>query len=175
MTDEAAPLGWPKLKYAQIERERRWLCNEVPWPLVIGANSISDLYVSESQLRLRAVRDLSTDAVVFKLTRKGDLSPFKRLITTIYLAQEEHALLSQLPGKRLSKIRHAVRCPDGTTASVDAFSGGLEHLVIAEWEFETDKAMEAYQPPSFVGPEVTNDPRYTGGHLAGHGMPSSYT
>lgn len=175
MTDDAAAVGWPKLKYAQIERERRWLCNEVPWLWVIGSSSISDLYVSETQLRVRTVRDLSTDEAVFKLTRKGDLAPSKRLITTIYLANEEHELLSQLPGRRLRKIRHAVRCPDGTTASVDVFSGALQHLVMAEWEFETDEAMEAYQPPSFVGPEVTIDPRYTGGHLARHGLPSSCT
>jgi CYTH domain-containing protein len=175
MPDDAAALGWPNLKYVQIERERRWLCKEVPWPWVIGSSFISDLYVSETQLRVRAVRDLSTDEVVFKLTRKGDLAPSKRLITTIYLANEEHELLSQLPGRRLTKIRHSVQCPDGTTASVDVFSGALVHLVMAEWEFETDHAMEAYQPPSFVGPEVTNDRRYSGGHLAGHGTPSSYT
>jgi CYTH domain-containing protein len=174
MKDDADALGWPKLKYAQIERERRWLCSQVPWQWVVGSSSISDLYVSETQLRVREVRDLSTDAVLFKLARKADINPSKRLITTIYLAKEEHDLLSQLPGKTLSKVRHAVRCPDGTSASVDVFSGDLEHLIMVEWEFETDEAMEAYQPPSIVGPEVTDDLRYSGGHLARHGMPSSF-
>ena len=39
--ETARALGWPKLKYAFIERERRWLCQKVPEALVIGAEHIT--------------------------------------------------------------------------------------------------------------------------------------
>ena len=170
MEGEAAALGWPKLKYAQVERERRWLVRDMPSNLVVRSTAIEDLYLSDSQLRVRSVRDLSTDALLFKLARKADLAPSKRLITTIYLAAQEHRLLSQLPGARLSKVRHSIRCLDGTSASIDVFKGDLQGLMLAEWEFESDEVMEAYEPPDFVGPEVTADARYCGGALACRGM-----
>ena len=172
MEDDAPALGWAKLKYAQVERERRWLVRDVPWHLVVRSTSIEDLYVADTQLRVRRVRDLATDAVLFKIARKGDLAPSKRLITTIYLAAQEYDLLSQLPGQSLTKVRHSIRCTDGTLASIDVFTGELERLVLAEWEFETDEKMEAWRPPDFVGAEVTFDERYSGGQLAQNGMPT---
>lgn len=171
MEQDAAALGWPNLKYAQVERERRWLVKDVPWHLVVRSSSIVDLYVAETQLRVRSVRDVATGSALFKLARKADLSPSKRLITTIYLAAHEYELLSQLAGKRVTKVRHSIQCPDGTSASIDVFTGDTGHLVLAEWEFDSDEAMEAYEPPDFVGQEVTADERFSGGQLARHGMP----
>ncbi len=49
----AAALGWPKAKYAWVERERRWLCHAIPWQRVLRSESITDLYVTDTQLRLR--------------------------------------------------------------------------------------------------------------------------
>ena len=167
-------LGWPKLKYAQIERERRWLCNEMPQDFVVFSKAISDTYFIETQLRLRAVRDLATLAYQFKLSRKADVSPSERIITTIYLSENEHNLIAKLPGNRLEKVRHSLRCSDGNLASVDVFSGALEGLSLLEMEFDNEAAMASYQPPNFAGAEVTADLRYTGGKLAAQGMPPRY-
>lgn len=167
----SAALGWPKLKYAQIERERRWLCNEVPQELVVGSKALSDIYFSETQLRLRVVRDLATNAFQFKLTRKADISPNSRIITTIYLSESELDLFARLPGKRLEKVRHSLRLSDGNIASVDVFSGSLDGLRLIEMEFESEAGMTSYQPPKFAGAEVTADLRYNGGNLATQGMP----
>lgn len=49
----AAALGFPKVKYAWVERERRWLCRDVPLDRVIEAEAITDLYVTGTRLRLR--------------------------------------------------------------------------------------------------------------------------
>lgn len=171
MDKDAAAIGWPNLKYAQVERERRWLCDEVPQRGVVGLKSISDLYIANTQLRVREVYDLETGDTVFKLARKADIAHSKRLITNIYLTRTEYDLLSQHPGERLRKVRHTIRCSNGFNVSVDVFSGDLESLVLMEREFDTDASMEEYQPPAFVGHEVTNDPRFSGGHLARHGVP----
>jgi len=47
----AAALGWPKTKYAWVERERRWLCHDVPVERIIRREALNDLYVAGTQLR----------------------------------------------------------------------------------------------------------------------------
>ena len=57
----AAELGFPKLKYAFVERERRWLCERVPTDGVLWSERITDLYVEGARLRLREARRLDSD------------------------------------------------------------------------------------------------------------------
>jgi hypothetical protein len=54
--DLARTLGFPKLKYAYVERERRWLCARLPDVDVVSADAITDLYIDGSRLRLREAR-----------------------------------------------------------------------------------------------------------------------
>ena len=169
---EAASLGWPKTKYASLERERRWLCARVPTELVGTSSSITDIYISGSQLRLREIYNHATGEVELKLTRKADLSPSKRIITTIYLSRDEFCLLSVLPGNRVEKTRNLVSDVDGIVLALDQFNGVLSGLLLAEAEFATDDEMDAYRAPGFLGREVTGDRRFTGGVLARAGRPN---
>jgi hypothetical protein len=168
----AAALGFPKLKYAWVERERRWLCREIPMDRVVGADSIVDLYVTGTRLRLREATPLDGGPPMRRLTRKADVDAATRLLTSIYLAPEEFALLAGLPGQRLRKTRHRLTPVGGVTLSVDRFEGPLEGLILAEAEFETAAALEAFPMPDFAVREVTDDPRYTGGVLIRDGLPA---
>jgi CYTH domain-containing protein len=134
---------------------------------VVGVEAITDLYITGARLRLREARPLDGGPVMRRLTRKADLSPDRRLITSIYLSEAEFALFRDLPGARLLKRRHTFA--DGLTA--DRFEGALDGLVLAEREFETDAEMAAFPQPAFAVREVTADPRYTGGALAIGGRP----
>lgn len=167
----AAALGFPKLKYAWVERERRWLCHEVPMDRVIGADAITDLYVTGVRLRLREAIPQDGGEPMRRLTRKADVNASTRLLTSIYLSPEEFALLSGLPGKLIRKTRHRLSLEGGVTMSVDRFEGSLAGLILAEREFETDEAMTAFVAPDFCVREVTDDPRYTGGALIRDGLP----
>lgn len=168
----AASLGFPKLKYAWVERERRWLCREIPLDRVIGADVIVDLYVTGTRLRLREATPLDGGPAMCRLTRKADVDAATRLLTSIYLAPEEFALLADLPGQRLRKTRHRLAPQDGITISVDLFEGTLAGLILAEAEFETAQALAACAMPDFAVREVTDDPRYTGGALIRDGLPT---
>ena len=168
----AAALGFPKLKYAWVERERRWLCREIPMARVIEADAITDLYVTGTRLRLREAAPLNGGEVMRRLTRKADVDAATRLLTSIYLSPEEFALLAGLPGKRLRKTRHRLALEGGATMSVDRFEGPLEGLILAEKEFETAEALAAFPMPDFAIREVTDDPRYTGGALIRDGLPT---
>jgi CYTH domain-containing protein len=168
---DPAALGFLKPeKYAAVERERRWLCRGLPDLPVIRAEVISDLYVDGSHLRLREARPVGGGEPILRLSKKADLTPEKRLITTIYLTPAEYALFAGLPGRRLEKTRHYY---DGgeATLSVDRFDGPLGGLFLAEAEFADDAAMAAFPDPAFAVREVTEDGRYTGGALVLEGIP----
>ena len=170
MTDPAA-LGFLKPeKYAAVERERRWLCDGLPDLPVLKAEAIRDLYVEGSRLRLREARAEGGGAAILRLSKKADLAPDRRLITTLYLTPGEYALFANLPGRVLRKTRHYYAAR-GATLSVDRFEGALEGLFLAEAEFGDDAAMGAFAQPPFAIREVTEDPRYTGGELVRAGIP----
>lgn len=166
---QAAALGFPKLKYACVERERRWLCRGVPDDRVIAAHAITDLYLHGARLRLREAIPLDGGAPIRRPTKKADLTPDRRLITSIYLSEAEFALFATLPGDVLQKTRHWLEGGEGLT--VDRFEGALAGLFLAEAEFPSDEAMAAFPSPDFAVREVTRDLRYAGGSLARHGSP----
>ena len=167
----AAALGFPKVKYAWVERERRWLCREVPLTRVVEAEAITDLYVTGTRLRVREAIPQNGGEPMRRLTRKADVDAETRLLTSIYLSPEEFALMTGLPGVRLRKMRHRLAPIDGVTVSVDQFEGPLQGLILAEAEFDSADALAAFPTPDFAIREVTRDPRYNGAALVSEGLP----
>ncbi len=168
----AAAFGFPKPHYTLIERERRWLCRDVPLSLVVETEAITDLYVTDSRLRLRESRPVGGGTPRLRFTRKADVDARTRLVTSIYLPEEEFAVLARsLPGVRLKKLRHRLRETQGVTIAVDEFEGDLKGLLLAEAEFDTEERLSTFPMPEFALREVTDDPRYTGSHLARYGLP----
>ena len=168
----ANALGFPKAAYTVVEYERRWLCHDVPREQVIRSERITDLYVAGSRLRLREARPIDGGPARLRFSRKADVDSRTRLITSIYLPEEEFAVLAaSLPGRRIEKLRHTLRSPPGVVLSVDQFQGELDRLVMVEAEFDAVEPMAAFPMPDFAFREVTDDPRYSGGHLVKHGLP----
>jgi len=165
----AIALGFPKPHYTVVERERRWLCREVPRSLIRQTLTVTDLYVTGTRLRLREMRPIDGSPAMLRLTRKADVDAYTRLITSIYLPEEEFALLaSVLPGERLQKIRHRLHAPPGVVLSVDEFQGELSGLILAEAEFPTAQELAAFPAPAFAAREVTSEVQYTGAELVKH-------
>jgi CYTH domain-containing protein len=168
----ASALGFLKPQYTAVERERRWLCSEVPRALVRQTLTVADLYVTGTRLRLREMRPVDGGPGMLRLSRKADVDSTTRLITSIYLPEEEFAVLSAaLTGARITKIRHRLHAPPGVLMSVDEFQGELTGLILAEAEFQTSEELAAFPVPSFATREVTHEFQYTGGSLAAHGIP----
>lgn len=169
----AAKLGFPKLRYVFVERERRWLCTELPDNLVTKTERIADLYVTNTNLRLREARPTGQEPPLLRLTRKVDVDAETRLISSIYLRESEFTLLrGVLPGRYLYKRRHHLRSPSDVVLAIDEFEGDLSGLMLLEAEFGSTEALAGFQPPSYAAGEVTRDGRFTGGHLAVHGLPT---
>jgi CYTH domain-containing protein len=168
----ATALGFPKPQYTAVERERRWVCHDVPRALIRQTLTVTDLYVTGTRLRLREMRPIDGGPGMLRLSRKADIDAHTRLITSIYLPEEEFAILaSALAGARLTKIRYRLAAPPGVLMSVDEFQGDLAGLVLAEAEFQTSDELAAFPMPHFAAREVTNELQYTGGSLVKNGIP----
>jgi CYTH domain-containing protein len=157
----------PDSKYAQIERERRFLVRDLPRDEPSARRAITDLYVEGTRVRLRrsvGVVD-GQDEVLQKLTQKiPDSVPVggrRGSITTMYLSDPEYERMAKLPGRRLTK--HRLSFPP---MGVDVFHEPLEGLMIAEAEFSDDDEMLKFVAPSWCEEEITEHFGFTGGNLA---------
>jgi adenylate cyclase len=114
-----------------------------------------------------------------RLRRRGD----ERLLTVkggtgrlrveeeIELDREQFESLWPLTeDRRLSKTRHLL--PHGDlVVELDVFEGDLDGLVVAEIEFPSEEEAERFEPPPWLGRELTGDERYLNESLATAGRP----
>lgn len=151
----------PRMKYAHVETERRFLLATLPdgWSQAV---SIEDRYLHGTRLRLRVTT--SGDEVVRKLGQKIRLDGARAIAhTTLYLDEGEYAVLATLPAAVLTKTRHLY--PDGTAVDVHA-----DGTVIAE----VDGGTGTPELPAWLSVvrEVTDDEELTGAGLA-HRAPTT--
>lgn len=150
-------------KYARPERERRFLTRGAV-PPGDADRLIEDRYLIGMRLRLRRVTREGQS--VHKLTQKVrtvEHDPAEVLTTNIYLSEAEYAHLMALPGLTVVKRRSVVE----TTSHhfvVDDFQGALDGLRLAE--VEVQDLAEPLDLPEWLGAEVSDDDRFSGGSLA---------
>jgi adenylate cyclase len=150
-----------------MEVERKFLVSQSP-----------DLHGTEAQEIDQGYLSLGEDGEV-RLRRKGE-----RLLLTAKrgagLSREEaeveldrdafERLWTLTEGRRLHKRRHVLP-HDGHEIEVDVYAGQLEGLLVAEIEFGSEEEARAFEPPEWLGEDVTGDPRYLNETLATRGGP----
>lgn len=149
------------LKYAVVERERRFLVGGLPGG-VQRSSLVEDRYLTGTRLRLRQVTE-GDGSRVRKLTHKVRLGPGTREVacTNSYLDDTEWELLLPLPAHCLAKRRHHVR-RDGLHLVVDALPDGT---LLAEVD-DGDGPPAAVPDWLDVLREVTDEEAWTGAALA---------
>lgn len=151
----------PSLKYAVVERERRYLIGRMPAGLT-NPRTIADRYITGTRLRLREVRE-EDGAVTRKLCQKVRLTdgPAEVACTNLYLDDQEWETLIGLPARVLTKQRYLVH-RDGVTVAIDRYDDGT---LIAEID---DGDAPAGLLPEWldVVRDVSTDERWTGAGLA---------
>jgi CYTH domain-containing protein len=149
------------LKYAVIERERRFLLASLPEGAV-STKEIVDRYLTGTRLRLREVRE-EDGTVVRKLSHKVRLTdgPEEVACTNFYLDEREWNLLVGLSAKMLRKKRHVLH-RDGLVVAVDEYGDGT---LIAEVD---DGERPSVSIPEWleVVENVSGDESWTGSSLA---------
>jgi len=159
----------PESKYARVERERRYLLNDLPKIMARMDYhlQITDNYITGTRLRIRKVRDPNTNKWIVKFTQKfapdpADLS--RTIITNIYLNAIEAETLAVFEANEIRKNRYPFPF-EGREFSIDMFLGDLFGLVLAEVSFETDEELDNFPQPPWALADVTNVEVFTGGRL----------
>jgi adenylate cyclase len=74
-------------------------------------------------------------------------------------------------GRRIEKRRYMIPAGDQLSIELDVYGGELDGLVTAEIEFDSTEQAEAFEPPPWIGSDVTGDGSYSNQSLAAHGRP----
>ena len=74
-------------------------------------------------------------------------------------------------GRRVIKTRYLVPLGSDLVVELDVYAGDLDGLLTAEIEFPSEQASAAFEPPGWLGPEITGDERYANQSLALRGPP----
>jgi CYTH domain-containing protein len=160
----------PDSKYARVERERRYLLQDLPEGLTRADHhlQITDNYITGTRLRIRKVRDPKTNKWIVKFTQKFAANPddlSRTIITNTYLNATEAETLSIFDANEIRKNRYPFPF-EGREFSIDMFLGDLFGLVMAEVSFETDQEVDNFQKPPFAIADVTNNEIFSGGKLS---------
>lgn len=159
----------PESKYARIERERRYLLQDLPEGMTRADPhvQITDNYISGTRLRLRKVRDPRTNKWTVKFTQKFAPNPAdltRTVITNTYLNAAEYEVLSVFEANEIRKNRYPFAW-EGRKFTIDMFLGDLFGLVLAEVSFESDEELDRFPKPLFAIADVTDNNLFTGGRL----------
>lgn len=152
-----------------MEIERKFLVSTPPeWLSEHPSEEIEQGYVTsaadDTEVR---VRRRGSEAVITVKRGRG----LAREETEVALSDEQAEELWPLTeGRRIRKRRFRVD-RDGTTIEVDVFGDDLQGLAVAEIEFPSEDASARFEPPAWLGRELTGEPSYTNERLAEYGLP----
>jgi adenylate cyclase len=154
-----------------IEIERKFLVAEVPGDLGRHpARPVRQGYLAVegdgSEVRIRRIGD----ATVLTVKRGGGRTRVEEEVAIEPGAFDRLWPLTEC--HRVEEIRHRVPAGDGLVLEVDVYEGDLAGLVVAEVEFPSEAAADAWRPPAWLGAEVTTDERYKNHRLAVDGVPA---
>jgi adenylate cyclase len=146
------------------EIERKFLVKDLPADLEkYPSRAIEQGYLAAkrdgTQVRLRRA------GPVWSLTvKRGD--GLARHEWEIEVTQSQFDVLwPATQGRRLRKTRYDV--PFGTfTIEVDIYEGSNAGLIVAEVEFGDEEECHRFEPPNWVGRDVSGKPRYSNVRLA---------
>ncbi len=152
----------------QDEFELTYLVKEVPAGVFTSPNKeILDIYIpaSADHAILRIRKSGNKYEITKKVPAHGTDSSHQ-IENTIPLTEAEFGDLSQLPGKRVRKLRYYYN-EAGTEYEIDLFQDGLAGLVLADVEFSSNEDKAKFFPPTWVLADVTQEKFVAGGMLCG--------
>lgn len=147
------------------EIERKFLLNDLPPGFERAAGVEIDQGYLAAESRGRQVR-LRRKGGAFYITVKSAPNGFVRDELEVELSREQfEALWPMTAGWRLRKTRYDVPWEE-FTVEIDLYAGLNEGLRVAEVEFDSDEQARAFQPPPWMGRDVSADPALSNRNLA---------
>ena len=153
----------PRGTVRAIEIERKFLVAEPPsnlerWP----STAIEQGYLA-----------ITDDRPEVRVRRRGGRAflTVKSGAGRVRVEEEIEIEPDRFEGLRIEKTRYEIEADGGLVIELDVYTGDLAGLVVAEVEFDSEKAAEAFAPPEWFGADVTEDVRYKNQRLARDGAP----
>ena len=146
------------------EIERKFLVRTLPEQLAGFPHAeISQGYLAITpggvQVRLRK------NGPTHSLTYKRGLGNVREEREVELTPEQFDALWPATDGKRLVKTRYDIPL-ENRVVEIDVYGGRHEGLIVAEVEFDDEESAKNFQPPDWLGEDVTGDPRYSNQLLA---------
>jgi len=146
------------------EIERKFLLGELPdWLSEHAAEPISQGYLTNGEgpeIRLRRAGEQTL------LTVKTGSGEAREEIEVEVEPELFRTLWPLTAGRRVTTTRRREPLGSGRTAEVDVYAENLTGLVVAEVEFSSVEESQAFEPPAWLGREITGDERYANRELA---------
>jgi CYTH domain-containing protein len=146
------------------EIERKFLLRDESWRAGASGTFFRQGYLNSSKERTVRIRTAGDKAF---LTVKGPAVGATRAEFEYPIPLDEcNAMLDTLAEKTLiEKKRYKIKCGD-LTWEIDEFFGDNKGLIVAEVELQSEG--QRIDKPSWVGDEVSGDPRYFNSNLIKH-------
>ena len=142
------------------EIERKFLVTGAGYKDGTAGDLYRQGYLSTAKERTVRVRTAAGKGFI---TVKGPTVGFSRSEFEYEIPlRDAEEMMRLCEGFLVEKVRHRVS-EAGLTWEVDEFLGENEGLVVAEIELEAEG--QSFELPSWIGEEVTSDPRYTNSNL----------
>ena len=152
------------MKNQHFEIERKFLLRQLPSGLAKFAHEKIDqgyLTIGQDRSHVRVRRKGRVCTLTFK---RG--SARGREEREIRLTPAQFAILwPATKGSRLMKTRYDVPWKK-SIVEIDVYHGSNEGLVVAEVEFPNETSCRNFQPPDWLGAEVSGTSRYSNPRLA---------
>lgn len=150
-----------------MEIERKYLIHQLPE----GYASHPAQQIEQGYLNIRPVVRVRRQDDEYYLTYKSD-GLMVREEYNLLLTEEAYLHLRQkVDGHLITKKRYRIPYENHLTIELDVFEGTLAPLVLAEVEFDSEEAANAFRPPEWFGEDVTFSGKYHNSHLSRHGLP----
>lgn len=152
----------------ELELELTFLAKNIPTEITNASKKeIIDMYlpVDAEHPRIRIRKNGDKYTLVKKVPiEEGDAS--RQEEHTVVLTAEEFGAFSDIPARKLRKIRYSFDY-NGYATEVDLFADALEGLVLVDFEFSSDEDKNNFVVPDFCLADVTQEDFIAGGMLAG--------
>jgi adenylate cyclase len=152
-----------------LEIERKFLLPEVPaWLGKQESAEIEQGYLAVSSDAEVRVRRRNGECTLTAKRGRGEVRDEAEIEITGGQFEELWPLTE---GRRLRKTRHLVK-GEGETIEVDVYGDELDGLVVGEVEFDSEESSQRFEPPRWLGQEVTGRDEYANESLAIDGAPA---
>jgi adenylate cyclase len=150
-----------------LEIERKFLVERAParWKRHASSLIVQGYFpVTGKELEVRLRRKGPQHFITIKVGRGR-----RRLEEEIEIPKSKFRALWPLTGTaRISKRRYKIPC-GGHTIEMDMYGGRHRGLITADVEFDSVRASRSFQPPDWLGREITGSRQYANEHLARRG------